>query len=124
MRYLYSKIMLTLILSMLSSWIVYGQPSPGDSVLISRDQQKQCIKWYGEIHILRDSILPAMDSVILVQSNFIISTEEKLYELDDELTAANLEIEKKAKRLKRTRWIAGGIGAAGIIGWLGFILLK
>lgn len=91
-----------------------GQPSSRtDSITISRDQQRQCIKWHDEVDSLRLNIIPAKDSIISKQDQFIERTELKLYESEKKRNAA----ENRAADQERKKKNAWKIGVPG--GFLG-----
>jgi hypothetical protein len=89
------------------TWTAFGQSST-DSVTISRNQQRQCIKWYYDV-LYRDSVI--------FQKNILISTsDERIRELetsylnslntiDDQKTT----IERIEKTKKRGWFTAGGV---------------
>lgn len=92
---------------------VYGQPS-SDKVLITREEQRNCIKWYNE-NLYKDSIISAKDSIYSLQlaQNKAIS---------DTLTALRVDYTKAQNKVKRNRRIAIG-GISGFILALGLFLL-
>jgi hypothetical protein len=98
--------------------IAFGQPSSIDSVTISRDQQKQCIVWHHE-GVVKDSIIVAKDSIIVVQREFIQYTDTLITDYDLKLKTSYNRLDKMKKK-RRNAWIFGGIGTVGafIFGFL------
>lgn len=91
------------------SWTAHGQPSSTDSVTITRDQQRQCIKWYNNTIAYRDTIIPAKDSIIEKNEYFIKYQETEIRKRDARIARAD-------NKLKRRTWISAGTGAgAGAI---------
>lgn len=102
------------------SWTAHGQPSTGqDSVTISRDQQRQCLKWYQTVVYYQDTIIPTKDTLITRHEEFITYQEGEIQKRDE-------RIQKADKKLKRRTWISGAAGAtiASIIAAVLFGLVK
>ena len=78
-----------------------------DCVHITREQQKQCIKWFKELQ-LKDSVIVAKDSIIRIQSGFIASSEELILEIDADLAESRADL-KKMKKKRNRAFIFGGI---------------
>lgn len=76
----------------------FGQPSSTDSVLISREQQKQCVKWYYQ-NQFKDSIIIVKDSIILNQAEFIESCDERVQLFNEKLS----EEQNRSTRYKKQR---------------------
>ena len=111
--------MLVLTLWTITRLTAFGQPSSNDSVLIHRDQQKQCIKWFYQTQY-QDSIIHTKDSIIVHQNAFIEATEETITELDNELNKSKSKSDKYKKQ--RNRSILGGFGLAIITFFVGLII--
>ena len=102
----------------MTSWTAFGQPSTQDSVKISRQQQKDCVKWFFEVQVLRDSVIPARDSIILELEQFNDRTEQRLFDTEAKRKQEEDSHGETKDKLKRTRWIGFGSGALGLLGWL------
>lgn len=98
--------------------IAFGQLST-DSITISRDQQRQCIKWHNSLQY-KDSIIGVQKEVIENQDNQIKNRNIALDDckvINDDLTDKNTKLEKKSKRRLKIAIVEGGI-IAGLIAFL------
>lgn len=83
-----------------------GQTS-SDSVTITRNQQKQCLKWYYD-NQFKDSIIIYKDSIIIRQTDFIELSSERIERLDSSLTESKHNLERMKKKRNRA-FIIGGV---------------
>lgn len=112
----YSKILLLTAIIMLN-WTAYGQPS-NDKILITREEQRNCIKWYNE-NLYKDSIIYQKDRVIEFKDTVISNKISQNKAISDTLTSARLDNTNLTKKVKRNRRIAIG----GISGFIGTLIL-
>lgn len=96
------------------SWTVFGQ----EYIQITREQQRQCIKWHSE-NQYKDSIIIQKDSVINFMGDVIYIERAQNKAISDTLTAVRLDNLVQQKKVKRNRRIAIG----GFSGFLGAIIL-
>jgi len=78
-----------------------------DCVHITRDEQRQCIKWFKQIE-LKDSIIASKDSIIVLQEVFIESSDERITMIDQKLSESRKSLDKMKKK-RRNAFIIGGI---------------
>lgn len=112
----YSKILLLTAIIMLN-WTAYGQPS-NDKILITREEQRNCIKWYNE-NLYKDSIIYQKDRVIEFKDTVISNKISQNKAISDTLTSVRLDNTNLTKKVKRNRRIAIG----GISGFIGTLIL-
>lgn len=94
----------------------YGQPSTGtDSVTITREQQRQCVKWYNTVVAYQDTIIPVKDSIIATKDAFIEKQESTIEKQTEKIAVA--------KRKQRNTGIIAGSGGVLITSLL-FLLLR
>ena len=87
-----------------SSWTAHGQEFSTDSVTITRDQQRQCIKWNNTVQYYRDTVVPIKDTMIQEKDEWIEYQEKEIEKRDE-------RIQKQNKKIKRRTWISGATGA-------------
>jgi len=78
-----------------------------DCVHITRNQQRQCLKWSKEID-LKDSIIVSKDSIISIQSVFITSSDVRIKKIDQDLSESQQSLHRMKKKRKNA-FIIGGI---------------
>ena len=78
-----------------------------DCVHITRDQQRQCLKWSKEIN-LKDSIIVSKDSIMSIQNDFILSSDIRIKKIDQKLSETQQSLHKMKKKRKNA-FIIGGI---------------
>ena len=100
-----------------SNSIAFGQPS-NDKVLITREEQRNCIKWHSE-NLYKDSVIHTKDVIISLKDSVYLVQLSKNKEISDTLTALKADYTKAQKKVKRNRRIAIG----GISGFLASIIL-
>lgn len=127
----YSKI-LFLILSLFLGTISYGQ----DKICYDREKlSKIALKLaegeecdtllriaYADIDTYADMIVN-FEQVIVTKDSIITLSMKDLDLCNDRLNTERQNADKYHKKLKRTRWIAGGIAVLGVIGTLIGLLL-
>ncbi len=88
----------------------YGQPS-NDKVLITREEQRNCIKWYSE-NLYKDSVIITLDEVIGYKDTVINVQRVQNKAITDSLNILRLDYTKEQKKVRTNRRIAiGGISA-------------
>lgn len=100
------KITVILILYLINSWTAFGQIC-SDCVEITREEQRTCIKCLINEPI-KDSIIISKDSIIVIQREFIESSEVYIETLDSRLAESIKDFEKMKKKRKRA-FVFGGI---------------
>jgi hypothetical protein len=85
----------------------YGQLST-DSVTISRNQQKQCIKWYYDV-LYRDSVIIQQKIIISTSDERIRGLETSYLNSLDTIDNQKATIERIEKTKKRGWFTAGGV---------------
>ena len=103
-----------LILTITMNLTVFGQPSHSDSVKISREQQRQCIKWYNET-LYKDSIIEVKDKVINVKDSIIENKGREISACNERSEELARENTRKDIKIKRRGRIALGMGLIAII---------
>lgn len=103
-------VMLLLTVTATSNSIAFGQPS-SDKVLITREEQRNCIKWHSE-NLYKDSVIHTKDVIISLKDSVYLVQLSKNKEISDTLTALKVDYTKAQKKVKRNRRMAiGGISA-------------
>ncbi len=88
----------------------YGQPS-SDKVLITREEQRNCIKWYSE-NLYKDSVIITLGEVIGYKDTVINVQRVQNKAITDTLNVLRLDYTKEQKKVRTNRRIAiGGISA-------------
>ena len=100
--------------------IVYGQPS-NDKVLITREEQRNCIKWYSE-NLYKDSVIITLGEVIVYKDTVINVQRVQNKAITDTLNVLRLDYTKEQKKVRRNRRIAIG-GISGFILAVGALFL-
>lgn len=92
--------------------IVYGQPS-SDKVLITREEQRNCIRWFSE-NQYKDSIISVKNDIITYKDTVISIQLSENKAITDTLNVLRLDYTKEQKKVRRNRRIAIG-GVSGFI---------
>ena len=90
----------------MTSLTAYGQPS-SDKVLITREEQRNCIKWYSE-NLYKDSVIITLGEVIGYKDTVINIQRAQNKAISDSLSVSRLDNTKLQKKVKRNRNIAIG----------------
>ena len=106
--------MLLLIAMIILNSIVFGQ----EYIKITREEQRQCIKWYSE-NQYKDSIILELNHAINIQDTIIDICTHENKAITDTLAVARLDIIKQQKKVKRNRKMAIG----GISGFIATLIL-
>lgn len=107
-------VLLTLNLTVWSQCIIHGKSSPDGCKAYTKQQRIECLKAFNDL-IHADSTIIAKDSIILIQGDFIKSTDALVLELDKELIQSNNDLDTMRRKRNRGRFLWGGVGILSTI---------
>ena len=93
-------LLLTLNSTVWSQCIIHGKSSPDGCKAYTKQQRIECLKAFNDL-LYADSTIIAKDSIISIQSNFIISTDKLVNELDQKLIQSNKDLDKINQGFKK-----------------------
>ena len=105
---------------------VYGQCSiHGENCIhYSEKQDINCLRCLINEPI-NDSIIVAKSKIIDIQNEFIQSSNDRMVQIDEQLSIAKSEIIEEKRKKKRNFWIAcGSIGVAAVESIVIWLMIK